>query len=64
MVTETLMQSNSAMLPVLTSTRDEERDKAAKLASDICQRAQGGFLWIRLVLDELLDEFTDGATME
>ena len=45
----------------LTLTKD--RELALRFAKEIASRAQGVFLWGRLVLNELLDEFTAGDTL-
>ena len=43
---------------------DEGKEAAERLRTRILSLAEGVFLWVKLILDELLQEFTDGSDLE
>lgn len=55
-----LLESNS-MRQLSTTENQLEREEFSNLISAIAQRAQGVFLWVRLVVDDLLEVRADGA---
>ncbi|KEZ46230.1 hypothetical protein SAPIO_CDS1119 [Scedosporium apiospermum] len=55
--------ANGRMQRCLENGTDKEKEAAQKLKSKILSLAQGVFLWIKLILDELLPEFTDGKSL-
>ncbi|KAK0644435.1 hypothetical protein B0T16DRAFT_460495 [Cercophora newfieldiana] len=57
-------RSNSRMLGMIESQQTDTRNVTQKLEDSLLDRAEGVFIWVRLVLDELLKECTDGAVPE
>jgi hypothetical protein len=57
-------ESNQQMLGMIKSRQGDTRDTAQRLEDTLSDRAQGVFIWVRLVLDELLKACTDGAVPE
>jgi hypothetical protein len=56
--------SNPRMLQYLTSSKPMDIEMCQKLALEILDRAEGVFLWVRLVLDDLFEEFTAGGSID
>lgn len=58
------MQSHEAMRMLLNSSEATERASARRLVSRILDQARGVFIWVKLVLENLLDARTEGAELE
>jgi hypothetical protein len=58
------MRTNTRMLQYLQSPAPKDRSLPSQFADEIASKAEGVFLWVRLVLDELLEAFTDGENWE
>lgn len=58
------LKDHRASSQILLSTMYQIRDAIEDLQQKICQQANGVFLWIWLVLDTLLKELTEGASLE
>ena len=58
------MKENVRMRRYLQSSVSEEAQAVQTLAKEISERAQGVFLWVRLVLDELLERVTAGDSLK
>ncbi|KAF4549767.1 Hypothetical protein D9617_20g028230 [Elsinoe fawcettii] len=56
------LQSNERMQSMMDCTGAEGESILQQLGQDISSRAEGVFIWVRIVLDELLQAFMDGAT--
>ena len=61
---ESRMEKNPRMMSFLKSPQEDVRIQAEKLSTEICSPAQGVFLWVKLVLDEVLRGYTDGDSIE
>jgi hypothetical protein len=60
--TEGKMRDNKSMKQLLQSPRAFEKEAVDYLVSRIVERAQGVFLWVRLVVEEVLGARINGAT--
>lgn len=58
------MKKNERMKPYLQSSDKHEQMYGERLSRTICDRAQGVFLWVKLVHDDLLDGLTAGDSIE
>jgi hypothetical protein len=58
------MRGSVRMAEHMDSLLITKRLAAQKMAHEIASRAEGVFLWIRLVLDELLQDFAAGDSMD
>jgi hypothetical protein len=58
------MRGSIRMAEYMDSVVIAKRQAAQKLAREIVSRAEGVFLWVRLVLDELLQDFAAGDSMD
>jgi hypothetical protein len=56
--------SHKAMKMLLNSPEATERSPARRLVSRILDQARGVFIWIELLLENLLDARTEGAELE
>jgi uncharacterized protein YeeX (DUF496 family) len=56
--------SHKAMKMLLNSPEATERSSARRLVSRILDPARGVFIWIKLLLENLLDAWTEGAELE
>lgn len=63
-VVDTILRESHRMRAIMESPTNAKRSDAIRFAEKICSLADGVFLWVRLVLDELLEEFTEGASLE
>lgn len=63
LVIKARMAENERMLQYMQSPNMSEQNAVQALEMEIAKRADGVFLWLRLVLDELLEEFRDGANL-
>jgi hypothetical protein len=54
---------NPSTAVLLTSENMQVREAVAKLASEIIGKAEGVFLWLKLVMDSLLQAHKDGASL-
>ena len=59
-----LMQSSRRIGGMMKSTNQQTRSLAHELKDRLLQRANGVFLWVKLVLQDLLEAATDGATAQ
>lgn len=57
-------KSNARMREMMQQKQQRRRKPAQPLKDALLVRAEGVFIWIRLVLDELLKACTDGAMLE
>ena len=57
------MSDNVRMSECMRSSNRDVRCSVEDLKMAIYAKAEGVFLWVRLVLDELLEMFTDGASL-
>jgi hypothetical protein len=57
-------EANARLRKCLQSGPEDQRLAIQELRAKIILFAEGVFLWVRLILDELLTEFTDGASLE
>ena len=64
MVIQSRMSQNRAMFQCMKEATPRYRLLATEFAKEVILRAEGIFLWVKLVLDELLDEFTAGETIQ
>ena len=64
LVIQSRMSENPRMSKYVRSTSLENQRLAKHFATEIFSKAEGIFLWVKLVLDELLDEFTAGETLQ
>jgi hypothetical protein len=55
--------SHEAMKMLLSSPEAAERSSARRLVSRILDQAKGVFIWVKLVLENLLDARTEGAEL-
>jgi hypothetical protein len=62
--TSSRMKDNKRMDQLLSSTDSKQRDAAKALETEVKMRAEGVFLWVRLVLDDLLSACTNGDSIE
>ena len=62
-VIDTKMRANARMLPYMVSPDSSVRILTQKFALEVASRAEGVFLWVRLVLDDLLEEFSAGDSL-
>lgn len=62
-VTSRLYESSGSAEPRHMATEDEIQEDIGmtELAKDVTQRAQGVFIWVRLVIDELFQGLIDGT---
>lgn len=58
------MRGSVRMAEYLDSPLASKRLASQKLAQEIVSRAEGVFLWVRLVLDELLQDFAAGDSID
>ena len=63
LVIHSKMTQNSRMCRYMQAENPEHRLLSMEFGNRISSRAEGVFLWVILVLDELLDEFTEGETV-
>jgi hypothetical protein len=56
--------SNDRIQRTLEENNDHDRRQIIELRTRIADLAQGVFLWVRLILDELLTEYTNGANFQ
>lgn len=63
-VIETEFDNNTRMKGFLVGADHQETTAVVELQNRILELSNGVFLWTRLILDELLDEYTGGATLE
>jgi len=63
-IVDAKFRGNPRMLRHLNEGTDDEKLAVHRLRSKILSLAEGVFLWVRLILDELLDEFTYGKSLE
>ena len=63
LVIHSKMSQNSRMSRYMQAENTEDRLLTKELGKKISSKAEGIFLWVILVLDELLDEFTEGETI-
>jgi hypothetical protein len=63
LVIKSRMSDNTRMHQYMHSSAAKDRELALQFADKIASGAQGVFLWVRLVLDELLDAFTHGERL-
>lgn len=57
-------ESNTRMREMMEREKRSDNDTIQTLKDDLSTRAEGVFIWVRLVLDELLKACTDGAMPE
>lgn len=57
------LSNHRASSQMLLSTTDQVRDAIEDLQKEVFRQANGVFLWVRLVLDTLLKELTEGASV-
>ena len=57
------MADNTSTAVLLASEHIQVREAVAKLASEIIGKAEGVFLWLKLVMDSLLRAHKDGASL-
>jgi hypothetical protein len=62
-VFDSTMRDNTRMLQYMQFSRAEDRVLPLRFADKIASKAKGIFLWVKLILDELLEAFTDGETL-
>lgn len=58
------LSQNSRMSRCIQVGTPQDKALAAEFGDRVSSKAEGIFLWVILVLDELLDDFTDGATIK
>ena len=63
LVIRSKMFQNPRMSQCIQSATPGDRALADEFAAEVSSRANGIFLWVKLVLDELLDDFTAGETL-
>ena len=63
LVIHSKMSQNSRMSQYMQAENHKDRLLTVELASKISSKAEGIFLWVILVLDELLEEFTEGESL-
>ena len=64
LVIHSKMSQNSRMSQYMQADNPEDRLLTIEFGDKISSKAEGIFLWVILVLDELLEEFTEGETMK
>ena len=64
LVIHSKMSQNPRMSTYVQAASSKNGLIAAKFAAEVSSRAEGIFLWVKLVLDELLDDFTAGETIQ
>ena len=62
-VVKARLSQNTRMSQCMEEATPRYRQLISKFAYEIISRAEGIFLWVNLVLDELLDEFTAGESL-
>ena len=63
-VIESKMSQNARMSRFMQAETPEDRLLTLDFKGKVFSRAKGVFLWVILVLDELLEEFTEGESMQ
>ena len=63
-VIDTKMRANVRMLQHMNSLDHTTRTLTQKFAFEVASRAEGVFIWVKLVLDELLEEFSTGDSIK
>ena len=63
-VIQSRMSQNQRMFEYMQEASPENRLLTIKFEMEVLTKAEGIFLWVKLVLDELLDEFTAGETLQ
>jgi len=63
LVIHTKMSHNARMSQYMQADNPKNRLLTIEFGNKISSRAEGIFLWVILVLDELLEEFTEGETV-
>ncbi|RFU29445.1 hypothetical protein B7463_g6896, partial [Scytalidium lignicola] len=64
MVVDIEFEANARLMRCLYHGTDDQKLAIMELRNKILSNAEGVFLWVRLILEELLTEFTDGASLE
>ena len=64
LVIRSKMSQNPRMSQCMQAVTQGDRVLAEEFAVEVSSRAKGIFLWVKLVLDELLDDFTAGETLQ
>ena len=63
LVIHSKMSQNARMSQCMQPGNPEDRLLTMEFGNKICSKAEGIFLWVILVIDELLEEFTEGETV-